>query len=58
MKIRFAIVAAVIAAAASACSSSPTSVDPRTPRTGAVVRDQATPPDTTSRGGGTLGSGT
>lgn len=60
MKIRFAIVAAVITAAA-ACSNLPTAVDQRAPHPGAVVHDgdPAAPPpqDTTNRGGGGLGSG-
>ena len=59
MKIRFAIVAAMIAAATAACSSTPTAVDQRSPRSGSILRDGSPPPpDTTiTRGGGAAGSG-
>lgn len=62
MKIRLFLAAAMVAAAA-ACSTSPTSVDLRSPRDGSVRSDETPPPppppDSTNRvaGGGTLGSG-
>ncbi|HSU17837.1 hypothetical protein [Longimicrobium sp.] len=56
MKIRFAVLFALVLASAVACSQSPTSVDSsrRTPATTARDGDAT---DTTSRSGGTIGSG-
>ncbi|HKP76713.1 MAG TPA: hypothetical protein VJT67_14380 [Longimicrobiaceae bacterium] len=58
MKIRFAFIAAVLAASA-ACSASPTAVD-RDPRAGARRETTPPPPDTITSvnfGGGMAGSG-
>ena len=57
MKIRYVIVAAVLATVA-ACSSSPTATpDTRRVPTTHVSDGTNPPPDSTNRGGGTLGSG-
>ena len=62
MKIRLFVAAALVAVSA-ACSSSPTSVDLRSPREGTLRSDDVPPPPPppdsshTVAGGGGLGSG-
>jgi hypothetical protein len=55
MKIRFAVLAAMVLASAIACTQSPTASDRHTPTS--ISRDGTTTSDTTNRTGGVAGTG-
>ena len=56
MKIRGLLAGLLVAVAIGGCTGSATA--PETPATAPAVFDEAPPPDTTNRGGGTMGTGT